>query len=122
MGAYNSWGGAVDYCVAHGAEDLCPLTTICPDGPGAAPVGGRRTGRNGDDQWTPYGGDGDNRWVQTGVWGGDPQNTCTGHHVLAGDNPAWGAGDEGVSAAGYMDWVMCCGEGKAGPPQQGGGH
>eukprot|EP01050_Picozoa_sp_SAG11_P005438 SAG11_NODE_384_length_9897_cov_11.158502_6_plen_236_part_00 len=67
-GAYNSWGAAVDFCVAHGAEDLCPLETYCPNGAGMAPYGGRRSGRNGDDQWAPYGGDGDNRWVQTGTW------------------------------------------------------
>jgi hypothetical protein len=125
-GACDSWGGAVDYCIAHGAQGLCPLTTICPDGPGAAPVGGRRTGQtipgqtSGDDQWTPYGGDGDNRWVQTGVWletsdpHWDPQTTCTEFQVLNVVNVAeYG----GVSAAApctdrcYIDWVMCCGEG-----------
>lgn len=60
-GAYNSWGAAVDFCIAHGADDLCPLDTYCPDGAGNAPYAGRRVGRNGDDQWAPYGGDGDNR-------------------------------------------------------------
>ena len=60
-GAFDSWGGAVDFCVAHGAEDLCPLDTYCAAGAGNAPYGGRRVGRNGNDQWAPYGGDGDNR-------------------------------------------------------------
>ena len=62
-GAYNSWGAAVDFCIAHGADDLCPLDTYCPDGAGNPPYAGRRTGRNGDDQWAPYGGDGDNRYL-----------------------------------------------------------
>ena len=62
-GAFDSWGGAVDFCVAHGAEDLCPLDTYCAAGAGSAPYGGRRVGRNGNDQWAPYGGDGDNRCV-----------------------------------------------------------
>ena len=65
---------------------------------------------------------------------GEPPVKYTGGYENENDLPAAtgrrllqraaarGGGDEGVSAAGYMDWVMCCGEGKAGPPQQGGGH
>ena len=48
-------------------------------------------------------------WVQTGIWGGDAGNTCLTHHELAGTNPGWGSGDDSVAAAGYMDWIMCCG-------------
>jgi hypothetical protein len=61
-GEYNSWGAAVDFCIAHGADDLCPLDMYCPDGAGNPPYAGRRVGRNGDDQWAPYGGGGDNRY------------------------------------------------------------
>ena len=111
-GAYNSWGAATDYCIAQGAEDLCPFEVYCPDGGAAAPFGGRQAGRNGDDQWAPFGGDGSNRWVQTGIWNGDPGNTCLGHHQISGGahgNPGWGTGNQGVADAGYMDWVLCCG-------------
>ena len=110
-GAYNSWGAAVDWCIAQGAEDLCPYEVYCPDGGGSAPFNGRRVGRTGDDQWAPFGGDGENRWVQTGIWGGDLGNTCLGHHQIAGGvhgNPGWGTGNQGVADAGYLDWVLCC--------------
>ena len=50
-GAYNSWGAAVDFCIAQGGTDLCPFEVYCPDGISAAPFGGRRVGSNGDDQW-----------------------------------------------------------------------
>ena len=111
-GAYNSWGAATDYCIAQGAEDLCPFEVYCPDGASSAPFGGRQAGRNGDDQWAPFGGDGSNRWVQTGIWNGNPGNTCLGHHQISGGahgNPGWGTGNQGVADAGYMDWVLCCG-------------
>jgi len=120
--SYNSWAGAVEFCVAQSSgaalADLCPYDTYCPDGPGSPPYKGRRQGGTGDDQWAPYGGDGDNRWVQTGIWGGDPGNTCMGHHQIAGGvhgNPGWGTGNQGVADAGYLDWVLCCGEGVGDP-------
>ena len=84
------------------------------DGGGSAPFNGRRVGRTGDDQWAPFGGDGENRWVQTGIWGGDLGNTCLGHHEIAGGahgNPGWGTDwNQGVADAGYLDWVLslCC--------------
>jgi hypothetical protein len=83
-GAYMSWGSAIDFCIAQGAEDVCPFAVYCPDGGGVAPFGGRRTGRTGNDQWAPISGQGPNVWVQTGIWGGDPGNTCLGHHQIAG--------------------------------------
>ena len=108
---YPTWGAAVDWCVAQGAEDLCPFDVYCPDGVSDAPFGGRRVGRTGDDQWAPYSGDGTNRWVQTGIWGGNPSNTCMGHHQIAGGvhgNPGWGTDGQWVADAGYLDWVLCC--------------
>ena len=113
-----TWGAAVDWCVAAGAQDLCPFEVYCPDGVSDAPFGGRRTGRTGDDQWAPYSGDGTNRWVQTGIWGGDNGNTCLGHHQIQGGvhgNPGWGTGNQGVADAGYLDWVLCCGEAATDP-------
>ena len=110
-GGYNSWGAAVDWCIAQGARNLCPYEVYCPDGAGSPPYNGRRVGGTGDDQWAPYGGDGENRWVQTGVWQSDPGNTCLGHHEIADGrhgNPGWGSGDQGVADAGYLDWVLCC--------------
>ena len=121
--------------VSQGADDLCPLEVYCPDGAGSAPFGGRRQGGTGDDQWAPYGSDGANRWVQTGIWGGDPGNTCMGHHQIAGGvhgNPVrsrclfslclasahtermdvvaqgWGTDGQWVADAGYLDWILCC--------------
>jgi hypothetical protein len=117
-GAYASWGAAVDFCIAQGGVDLCPYEVYCPDGAGTAPFNGRRVGRTGDDQWAPFGGDGENRWVQTGVWGGDNGNTCLGHHQIQGGahgNPGWGTGNQGVADAGYLDWVLCCGEAATDP-------
>ena len=107
-----TWGAAVDWSVAAGAQDLCPFEVYCPDGVSDAPFGGRRVGRTGDDQWAPYSGDGTNRWVQTGIWGGNPSNTCQGHHQIAGGahgNPGWGTDGQWVADAGYLDWVLCCG-------------
>ena len=60
-------------------------------------------------------------WVQTGIWNGDAGNVCRTHHELGGSNPGWGSGDAGVAAAGYMDWVMCCG-GQMGGGTAGSGH
>ena len=93
---FTSWGAAVDFCIAQGAEGLCPLDTICPDGAGAPPFGGRRSGGTGDDQWAPYGGDGQNKWVQTGqgcVSSADTNcagNTCMSHSSIASGDPHWG--------------------------------
>jgi len=106
---YGTWGASVDWCVAQGAADLCPYEVYCPDGGGAPPFRGRRVGGTGDDQWAPFSGDGTNRWVQTGIWGGDPANTCLGHHQIAdgihGD-PGWGTDGQWVADAGYLDWIL----------------
>ena len=106
---YNSWGSAVDACIGRGARDICPLATYCPDGAGSAPFEGRRAG----DMWSPYSGDGENRWVQVGTWGGDESNTCLGHHEIAGGvhgNPGWGTTGDGGT---YMNWLLCCGDAAA---------
>jgi hypothetical protein len=67
---FDTWGGAVDFCIAQGANDLCSYDVYCPDGAGSPPFGGLRVGKinNADlkDQWSPISGEGQNVWVQTG--------------------------------------------------------
>ena len=51
--------------------------------------------------------------------GGDPANTCLGHHQVNGGahgDPGWGNGDDGVANAGYLDLVLCCGNGPPNSP------
>ena len=69
-----SYAGALEFCAANGGDDICPYDVICPDGAGSPPYKGRRSTSKaaGNDQWAPYSGDGDNKWVQTGIWSGDP--------------------------------------------------
>ena len=41
-----------------------------------------------------------------------------GHHQIQGGahgNPGWGTGNQGVADAGYLDWVLCCGEAATDP-------
>eukprot|EP01043_Picozoa_sp_COSAG02_P057026 COSAG02_NODE_6857_length_3324_cov_17.657674_2_plen_808_part_01 len=105
-----SWGAAVDYCIAQGTGGLCPLSTYCPDGPGSPPFGGTRQGN----QWAPYVAPGKtNKWVQVGVYGTDPDNTCRNHNQLLGsvfNDPTWGADSAEVSAGRQVGWIMCCSE------------
>lgn len=49
------------HCSSSGSV-LCCYDDYCPDGPGNAPVGGRRQG----DEWAPAR-DGDNWWLQVGT-------------------------------------------------------
>ena len=107
----SGWGQAVDYCILQGAEGLCPLSTYCPDGPGAQPFGGRRTGN----QWAPYMAAGKtNKWVQVGTFSSDLRNTCMNHNALLGsvfDDPDWGVDSAEASARTEVGWVMCCTQG-----------
>eukprot|EP01052_Picozoa_sp_SAG31_P005939 SAG31_NODE_269_length_18741_cov_11.185441_3_plen_321_part_00 len=117
----NIWRSAVDFCVEQGADGICPLEIYCPEGQGFPPVGGTRVG----DQWAPYGGDGENRWVQVGseIW-----PVCMVHQDLAtagfsgfsatysNGNPQWGDNGRYITSPAqrpggdqfYTAWVLCC--------------
>jgi hypothetical protein len=43
---YNSWGEAVDFCIAQGAQGLCPYDVYCPDGAGRCVSSFHRAGPN----------------------------------------------------------------------------
>ena len=64
---WTTWGAAMDWCAAQeDATELCTLDVYCPDGVGADPFGGARTG----DRWAPYLIEGRlNTWVQVGMSG-----------------------------------------------------
>ena len=90
------------FCSSQG-QMLCCYDDYCPDGPGQAPLGGRR----GGDEWAPTRDDA-NYWVQVGTWGGDPANSCVLHHELSGGIyglPGWG---NSGSSARHQGWIMCC--------------
>lgn len=100
--AMTDYASGKQHCSASGLM-LCCYDDYCPQGQGNPPVGGTRQG----DEWAPAR-DADNWWLQVGVWGGDPTNTCVLHHELQGGVyglPGWGTSSD---SAGHQGWVMCC--------------
>lgn len=96
---------ANDVCKSNEMQ-LCNFMSICKQGHISAPAMGRKDG----DVWIPFGGEGDNSWVQIGrAW---PQ--CFRHTEIPGGlsggpwgRPGWG---EDESRHGFKGPIYCCGD------------
>jgi len=100
--AMTTYASGAQHCASNDLV-VCCYEDYCPQGAANPPLGGTRNG----DEWAPTR-DRENSWVQVGLWGGDPANTCVLHQDLSGGIyglPGWGATGD---SARHQGWVLCC--------------
>jgi hypothetical protein len=100
---------------------LCPLEKLCPNGPGKAPEGGRKTGSY--ERWAAFAGGptGHNDWVKVGQHNSYSTSTSSNYQPLCYTHAQLTSGDAGVpttswteaqlsSATHYYErqWQKCC--------------
>ena len=99
-----SYEDAVGFCESYNHMVLCPFAAYCPNGPGNPPLPGSMVVALDGEEWVPANGP-MNTWVQIGKLDGDDDTTCTLHHELLGERPAWGVDG---SRRDVKHHIMCC--------------
>jgi hypothetical protein len=103
------WSGgthidALTFCVGND-EQLCPISEVCPDGPGKPPLEGAYFTDTASQQWVPVI-DKTNQWLLIHS-SDDIENPmlCLDYESLVGHEPSWGL-DE--SEPGLKAHILCC--------------
>lgn len=112
----SGWSWAQSNNICRGNEmQLCNFMSLCPDGQGSIPLGGKLQG----DIWVPFGGESDNSWVQFGNAGWP---ACNRHTEIPGGaagapygRPEWGE-QSGTQA--FHGPLYCCGTKPAPRPRE----
>ena len=108
-GTEDQWSGgtymdALVFCVGKN-EQLCPMSEVCPDGPGKSPLDGAYFTGAASQQWAPVI-DKTNQWLLI-YTAEDVENSmlCLDYESLVGHEPSWGL-DE--SEPGLKAHILCC--------------
>ena len=106
------YADAVSFCTDKGME-LASKTDYCSSS-GATPFGGVKTG---EDQWAPFSGGGNEKWIQIGTHNDALcQTHMQRHGVPPGGNPPWDA--DGAKQPWEANYILCVIQPKVmyGPP------